>query len=99
MLTTYSSIPTANMGSFLSKLASAIKRKLPFFSKARMAPQPVSILREPADSFSRKLRAFGQRQYVRWAEDLPKPDAPVFFEGRGKGVKGLMLHANPTLTW
>ncbi|OCT52507.1 hypothetical protein CLCR_10738 [Cladophialophora carrionii] len=65
--------------------------------EAAAAPEP--ILREPINSFCRKMRAIKARQYVSWGEDLPRADAPQFYKVRKQDTNLLMLHGNKSMIW
>ncbi|EXJ60618.1 hypothetical protein A1O7_04771 [Cladophialophora yegresii CBS 114405] len=97
------------MGSVVSKFASCIKQAFAYLAKAfpwppparkaqaAVAPEP--ILREPINSFCRKMRAIKARQYVSFQEDLPRADAPQFYKVRKQGRSLLILHGNKSMIW
>jgi hypothetical protein len=101
------------MGSVVSKFASSFKQAFAQLAKAfsrrqstnlpapkpeaAMAPEP--ILREPINSFCRKMRAIKARNYVSWEDSLPKPDAPQFYKACERRTNLLMCHGNSTIVW
>ncbi|ETI24535.1 hypothetical protein G647_03904 [Cladophialophora carrionii CBS 160.54] len=102
-------ITSNTMGSVVSKFSSCIKQAFARLAKAfpqrRAAPKleaavaPEPILREPINSFCRKMRAIKARQYVSWEEDLPRADAPQFYKVRKQDKNLLMLHGNKSMIW
>jgi hypothetical protein len=87
------------MGSFLSKMAPGYQAEPSLLLQEAQGACPGANLAEARRQLYQKAAGVQSASVGALAADLPKPDAPVFFEYLSKGVGGLMLHANPTITW